>query len=186
MKADELAMKRKSAYLLLEDGSVFEGYSFGAGVDTDGELVFSTGMTGYVESLTDPSYKNQILVLTYPLIGNYGVPSFEQDELKLLKYFESEKIHANGLIVGEYCENYSHWNAVKSLSDWLKEENIPAISGIDTRRLTKILREKGSMLAKVNLTAQFRRSDWLKSYCFILIDIHQFNSASCTSESKVF
>jgi carbamoyl-phosphate synthase small subunit len=106
-------------------------------------------MTGYVESLTDPSYKNQILVLTYPLIGNYGVPNSEQDELKLQKFFESEKIHANGLIVGEHCEHYSHWNAVKSLSDWLRESDVPGISGIDTRRLTKILREKGSMLAKV-------------------------------------
>jgi carbamoyl-phosphate synthase small subunit len=108
-------------------------------------------MTGYVESLTDPSYKNQILVLTYPLIGNYGVPNSEHDELNLQKYFESEKIHASGLIVGEYCENYSHWNAVKSLSDWLKESHVPGISGIDTRRLTKILREKGSMLAKVTI-----------------------------------
>jgi carbamoylphosphate synthase small subunit len=83
------------------------------------------------------------------LIGNYGVPSFEEDELKLQKFFESTKIHANALIVGEYCENYSHWNAVKSLADWLKEFDVPGISGIDTRRLTKILREKGSMLGKV-------------------------------------
>ena len=110
-------------------------------------------MTGYVESLTDPSYTKQVLVLTYPLIGNYGVPNSDYDELKLLKHFESEKIHANGLIVGEYCENYSHWNAVKSLSDWLKEYDIPAISGIDTRHLTKILREKGSMLAKIFINA---------------------------------
>jgi carbamoyl-phosphate synthase small subunit len=106
-------------------------------------------MTGYVESLTDPSYKNQILVLTYPLIGNYGVPKQTKDELDLPKFFESEKIHAAGLIVGNYCENYSHWNAEKSLSQWLIESDIPAISGIDTRMLTKMLREKGSMLAKV-------------------------------------
>ncbi len=106
-------------------------------------------MTGYVESLTDPSYKNQLLTLTYPLIGNYGVPAVEEDKYKLSRNFESNKIHASCLIVGEYCENYSHWNAVKSLSQWLVEQDIPAIDGIDTRRLTKILREKGSMLAKV-------------------------------------
>ena len=106
-------------------------------------------MTGYVESLTDPSYKNQILVLTYPLIGNYGVPKLTKYELGLPKYFESEKIHAAGLVVGDYCDNYSHWNADKSLSQWLVESDVPGITGIDTRRLTKILREKGSMLAKV-------------------------------------
>ena len=106
-------------------------------------------MTGYVESLSDPSYKSQILVLTYPLIGNYGVPnSDEMDTVTgLSKHFESERMHATGLIVGEYCDDYSHWNAKKSLSQW--ESNVPALSGIDTRKLTKILRENGSMLAKV-------------------------------------
>lgn len=108
-------------------------------------------MTGYIESLTDPSYKNQILVLTYPLIGNYGVPSSEIDQFELSKNFESDRIHACGLIVGEVCEKYSHWNASKSLSQWLSEHNVPGICGIDTRRLTKILRESGSMLAKVTI-----------------------------------
>lgn len=111
--------------------------------------VFSTGMTGYVESLTDPSYKCQLLVLTYPLIGNYGVPSCTKDEYDLTKYFESSRIHASALVVGEYCEQYSHWNACRSLASWLREFKIPALQGIDTRRLTKVLREKGSMLAKV-------------------------------------
>lgn len=106
-------------------------------------------MTGYVESLTDPSYKQQILTLTYPLVGNYGVPDNAVDAFNLSKNFESSKIHASALIAGEYCENYSHWNAVKSLSQWLIEQDVPAIDGIDTRKLTKILREKGSMLAKV-------------------------------------
>jgi len=94
----------------------------------------------------DPSYKNQILVLTYPLIGNYGVPKLTKDELDSPKCYESEKIHAAGLVVGE---NYSHWNADKSLSQWLIESDVPGITGIDTRRLKKILGEKGSMLAKV-------------------------------------
>jgi carbamoyl-phosphate synthase small subunit len=107
-------------------------------------------MTGYVESLTDPSYKCQILVLTYPLIGNYGVPNqTKYDEYGLAKYFESSRIHASALIVSEYCEQYSHWNASRSLSDWLTEAKVPGLYGIDTRKLTKILREKGSMLAKV-------------------------------------
>jgi len=128
-------------------------------------VVFSTGMTGYVESLTDPSYENQILVLTYPLIGNYGVPKQTKDELDLLKFFESDKIHAAGLVVGNYCENYSHWNAEKSLSQWLIESDIPAISGIDTRKLTKILREKGSMLAKVS----FHR------YHYLFLKYHIYN-----------
>ena len=99
--------------------------------------------------MSDPSYKNQMLVLTYPLVGNYGVPKMVRDEYDLPKYFESEKIHASGLVVSENCTEYSHWNAEKSLSEWLIESNVPAISNIDTRRLTKILREKGSMLAKV-------------------------------------
>lgn len=110
-------------------------------------------MTGYVESLSDPSYKNQILVLTYPLIGNYGVPDSSKDNFNLPKHFESDAIHASGLIVGEYCNDYSHWNAVKSLAEWLIDNNVPAIHGIDTRRLTKILREKGSMLAKIYINS---------------------------------
>lgn len=107
-------------------------------------------MTGYVESLTDPSYKCQILVLTYPLIGNYGVPTgTNNDEYGLPKFVESSRIHASALVVSKYCEQYSHWNASRSLADWLVESRVPGLCGIDTRRLTKILREKGSMLAKV-------------------------------------
>ncbi|XP_022107145.1 CAD protein-like isoform X3 [Acanthaster planci] len=111
--------------------------------------LFQTGMVGYPESLTDPSYKSQILVLTYPLIGNYGVPPHERDELGLPKWFESEKIHVSALVVGELSEKYSHWAAKKSLSDWLKEYNIPGISGVDTRALTKKIRESGTMLGKI-------------------------------------
>lgn len=142
-------LNQKSARLILQDGTVFEGYSFGADVPTTGEVVFNTAMTGYPESLTDPSYAGQILVLTFPLVGNYGVPSDEKDENGLLKFFESEKIHIQGLIVSDYSFNYSHWNAVKSLSDWLKEQNIPAIFGVDTRQITKIIREHGVMLGKI-------------------------------------
>ena len=134
--------------LVLEDGSVFQGFSFGFKKAINGEVVFNTGMIGYPESLTDPSYKGQILVLTYPLIGNYGIPGCEKED-DLLKYFESDKIQVQGLIIANYSENYSHWNAKKSLSDWLKGHKIPAIYGIDTRELTKKLRKKGSLLGKI-------------------------------------
>ena len=136
------------ALLILEDGTEFRGFSFGAEQSVAGEVVFNTGMVGYVETLTDPSYTGQILTLTYPLIGNYGVPGPEvRDGLPL--HFESERIHITALIVSDYSQDYSHWNAVRSLSDWLRSENIPALTGIDTRALTKRLREKGTMLGKV-------------------------------------
>lgn len=147
-------LKNKTACLILEDGTTFEGYSFGAQTPTTGEVVFNTAMTGYPESLTDPSYSGQILVLTFPLIGNYGVPSDEKDEYGLLRFFESEKIHIQGLIVSDYSFEYSHWNAVKSLAEWLKEQNIPAIYGVDTRQITKIIREHGVMLGKIAIEGQ--------------------------------
>ncbi len=140
---------KKNAKLVLEDGSVFYGYSFAAEKSVAGEAVFSTGMVGYPESLTDPSYEGQILCLTYPLIGNYGVPSDEKDSYGLPKNFESSRVHIRGLVVSDYSFEYSHWNAKKSLAEWLKESNVPAIFGVDTRALTKKLREKGTMLGKI-------------------------------------
>ena len=134
--------------LILKDGSVFEGVSFGGKLSTAGEVVFNTGMVGYPESMTDPSYRGQILTLTYPLIGNYGVPKHEFED-NLLKYFESSEIHIKGLIISDYSKNYNHWNADSSLSDWMKDEDIPGIYGIDTRALTKKLRSKGTMLGKI-------------------------------------
>lgn len=134
--------------LVLEDRSVFSGYSFGYPMSTSGEIVFNTGMVGYPESLTDPSYSGQILVLTYPLIGNYGVPDFNTKESRY-KYFESDKIHIRGLVVAENSAEYSHWNASDSLSGWLYKNKIPGIGGIDTRCLTKKLRERGTMLSKI-------------------------------------
>ncbi|MFC1647809.1 glutamine-hydrolyzing carbamoyl-phosphate synthase small subunit [Patescibacteria group bacterium] len=139
----------KKAFLVLEDGTKIEGTSFGADVDCAGEVVFNTGMMGYPESFTDPSYTGQILTLTYPLIGNYGVPGDEKDKFKIPKNFESSKIHIKGLIVSEHCEKPSHWNSVRTLAKWLKENKVPAISGIDTRALTQKLREKGTMLGKI-------------------------------------
>ena len=127
--------------LLLEDGSVFEGKSFGAIQGMAGEVVFSTGMTGYPESLTDPSYKGQILILTYPLIGNYGVPD--------KKYWESSGIKVSGLIVSNYIDTPSHFQSKMTLSEWLKKENIPALEIADTRFLTQKIRAKGTMLGKI-------------------------------------
>lgn len=137
--------------LYLEDGTVVEGKSFGANKTASGEVVFNTGMTGYVESLTDPSYAGQILVCTYPLIGNYGVPD--------RKTWESQKIQISGLVVAEYSENYSHHTAKESLSQWLKENGIPAITGVDTRALTKKLRERGVMLGTLGEKAPKKFTD---------------------------
>ncbi len=134
--------------LVLEDGAEYQGWSFGFEAAVAGEVVFNTAMAGYPESITDPSYQGQILVLTYPLVGNYGVPG-KQREHGLLRYFESDEIHITGLIISDYSFNYSHWNADQSLSDWLKEFKIPGIYGIDTRSLTKHLRDKGAMLGKI-------------------------------------
>lgn len=141
-------MEYKKIRLKLEDGSTFDGYSFGFEGSTAGEVVFNTAMTGYPESLTDPSYRGQILVLTYPLVGNYGVPD-DTRENEMHRFFESNELHISALIVSDYSAEYSHWNAEKSLGDWLKEHRIPGIFGLDTRMITKILREKGSMLGKI-------------------------------------
>ena len=159
-------MKRE-ARLILSDGTVFNGWSFGyAGVprqtgdgllaggknfDVVGEVVFNTAMMGYPESLTDPSYAGQILVTTYPLIGNYGVPDTGIGPDGLPLFMESERIHPKALIVADYSERFSHWNARESLAAWLKRERVPALTGIDTRRLTKLLREQGVMMGRIEL-----------------------------------
>jgi carbamoyl-phosphate synthase small subunit len=139
----------KNATLILEDGSQFSGYSFGYNKNVAGEIVFNTAMTGYPESLTDPSYAGQLMMLTYPLIGNYGVPSIAKEKNKISTFLESEKIHAIAIIISNYSDKCSHWNAEITLSDWLIKENVVGVCGIDTRAITKLLREKGSMKAKI-------------------------------------
>ncbi len=139
----------KDIYLLLEDGTYIKGKSFGFFGDSEGEVVFNTGMTGYTEYLTDPSYRGQILISTYPLIGNYGIPDDTKEELCIKKYIESDEIQVKGFVVSEYCDTPSHWNKQQSLGDWLKRYKIPGIYGIDTRSLTQKLREKGVMLGKI-------------------------------------
>lgn len=138
-----------TAKLVLQDGSVFSGKAFGSLRSTSGEVVFNTGMVGYPECLTDPSYECQILNLTYPLIGNYGVPRQMRARDTLCLDFESDRIHISGLVVSEYSSNFSHWKGHSNLDDWLKANQIPGISGIDTRLLTQKLREQGCMLGKI-------------------------------------
>lgn len=139
--------------LELQDGYVCFGRSFGAEKSIAGELVFQTGMVGYPESITDPSYRGQILVITFPLVGNYGVPSREDlDALAqdIPAHFEAREIHIAGLVVQTYAEEqFSHYMATSSLGAWLKEQGVPAITGVDTRALTKRIREEGSMLARL-------------------------------------
>ena len=133
------------AVLVLEDGSTFVGSGFGAPKKVSGEIVFSTSMVGYPESLTDPSYKGQILTFTYPLVGNYGVPPYDKEN-GVLKYFESDDIKVTGFVVHELCKNPFHWASTRTLDQWLKDEDVPGIYGIDTRKLTKKLRVKGVLL----------------------------------------
>lgn len=137
--------KNKKAALLLEDGTLFTGHGFGATRKTAGEVVFSTSMVGYPEALTDPSYKGQILTLTYPLVGNYGVPPCDLN-FGIPLYFESDRIQVQGLVIHELCEEPYHWASTRTLDKWLSDEGIPGIYGIDTRRLTKKLRTHGVML----------------------------------------
>ena len=159
MIAQKNKRKMKDVTLVLQDGTTFQGKSFGYEADVVGEVVFNTAMMGYPESLTDPSYAGQILVMTYPLVGNYGVPPFtfagaSVDAAKasfavLPDFMESDRIYAKALIVADYSEQNSHWNAVESLGQWLKREHVPGVTGIDTRALTKVLREQGVMMGRL-------------------------------------
>lgn len=147
--------------LELQDGEVFQGYSFGSPRSVAGELVFQTGMVGYPESLTDPSYRGQILVMTFPLVGNYGVPSMDvHDELlrDLTAYFEAPEVHVAGLVTASYAgEDYSHFLAESSLGAWLRRKGVPAMYGVDTRAITKLIREEGSMLGRLLLQRKGER-----------------------------
>lgn len=138
----------KRAVLTLADGTQFEGYSFGYAGSVSGEVVFNTAMTGYPESLTDPSYEGQILVTTFPQLGNYGVPPADGSE-SLRRFLESGRIHCRAIVAQDYAFHHSHWLAERSLAAWLEQEGVPGIYGIDTRALTKHLRRYGSMLGKI-------------------------------------
>lgn len=159
--APNLIRQKTKAVLVLEDGSSFSGQGFGAAKKVSGEVVFSTSMVGYPEALTDPSYKGQILTLTYPLVGNYGVPPHDL-EVGLPKYFESESIKVTGLVIHELCMEPHHWASNKTLDQWLKEEDVPGIAGTDTRRLTKKLRQKGVMLGILHVYTDDEEPDFEK------------------------
>ena len=139
----------RNVTLVLQDGTKFHGKSFGYDAPVAGEVVFNTAMMGYPESLTDPSYAGQLVTLTFPLVGNYGVPPFTFGAEGLPTFMESDHIHASAIIVSDYSEQYSHWNANESLAEWLKREHVPGITGIDTRELTKVLREHGVMMGQI-------------------------------------
>jgi len=143
------------ATFTIRNGPIFHGTSFGARSNISGEAVFTTSLVGYPESLTDPSYRGQILVFTQPLIGNYGVPSNVRDEHGLLKYFESPNIQAVGVVVADVAEKYSHWTAVESLSEWCAREGVPAVTGVDTRAIVTYLREQGSSLARITIGEEY-------------------------------
>lgn len=160
--------------LLLSDGTSFEGTSFGYEQPVSGEVVFNTAMVGYPESLTDPSYAGQIMVLTFPLVGNYGVPDCSLSDDGIALFMESERVHAAALIVSEYSEQFSHWNARCSLGDWLRREHIPAVTGIDTRALTLYLREHGVMMGQLIFEEQ-PTTPTMPSY----EDIHFVSRVSC-------
>ncbi len=166
--------------LILKDKTVFAGTSFGAAKSVSGEVVFNTGMTGYVETLTDPSYAGQILVCTYPLIGNYGVPSFAKasEGKPIPAPFESEKIQIAGLVVAEYSETFSHHDAEQSLATWLTQSGVPAITGVDTRALTKRLREHGVMLGRLEHVRPTRSN-------MVFEDPNQENLVARVSPTKV-
>ncbi|QVM11204.1 Multifunctional pyrimidine synthesis protein CAD [Coccidioides posadasii str. Silveira] len=154
-KPNSAVFAPERATFTIRDGPVFHGKSFGAKKNISGEAVFTTSLVGYPESLSDPSYRGQILVFTQPLIGNYGVPSAEKDENGLLKYFESPSLQAVGVVVADVAEKYSHWTAVESLSEWCIREGVPAISGVDTRAIVTYLREQGSSLAKISVGEEY-------------------------------
>lgn len=152
--------KEKPAILMLQDGRYFQGIGFGATKIVTGELVFNT-MTGagYLETLTDPSYWGQIVVMTHPLVGNYGVPPWEKDKYGITKYFESDSIKVTGYVVNECCKHPSHYQSVKNLDEFLTEQNVPGIEWIDTRAVTKILREEGVQVGVLAVYDQEEKLD---------------------------
>lgn len=181
----EKMQKDKIATLILDDGSVYQGYSFGYEGPVTGEVVFNTAMTGYPESLTDPSYAGQMIVLTFPLVGNYGVPARTFCDNGIATRMESEKIHAEAIIISDYSHDYSHWNAVESLGDWLKDEKVPGIYGIDTRALTKKLREHGVMMGRIVIGDLTVESGKLKVESSLFGDYEGVNYVDVVSTKEV-
>lgn len=158
-KFSQTPVSRERATFTIRNGPIFHGTSFGARSNISGEAVFTTSLVGYPESMTDPSYRGQILVFTQPLIGNYGVPGSVRDEYGLLKYFESPHIQPCGVVVADVAEKYSHWTAVESLGQWCAREGVPAITGVDTRAIVTYLREQGSSLARLTIGEEYDQDE---------------------------
>ena len=179
----------KFAKLIFDDGTVLDGMGFGYSTTVFGEIVFNTGMVGYTEALTDPSYNGQILTLTYPLVGNYGVPDPSVvDEDGIPKFFESEKIQIRGLVVHELSLTASHWNLSMTLDEWMYKEKIPGISGIDTRELTKKLRTSGVMMAALVVSDSEINVEQVKKELSSATryDSEQFMDIVSTKEERVY
>ena len=179
----------KFGKLILSDGTVLNGEGFGYSTRVFGELVFNTGMVGYTETLTDPSYSGQILTLTYPLIGNYGVPDPSiKDSDGISKFFESDRIQIRGLVVHDLSMMASHWNMSMTLDEWLNKENVPGISGIDTRALTKKLRTSGVMMAALVVSSKEIDDEEIKKQLTSTQDYNseKFMDMVSTKEEQVF
>ncbi|HEY4699569.1 MAG TPA: glutamine-hydrolyzing carbamoyl-phosphate synthase small subunit [Nitrososphaerales archaeon] len=152
---DIIRKNRLKANLALDDGTIFRGFGLGFPSRKVGEVVFNTGMVGYTESLTDPSYCGQILCFTYPLIGNYGVPNPSlKDNYGLPIGFESDNLQISGVIMHELCNTPEHWASIMSLDEWLKNGEVPGICGIDTRELTKKIRTHGVMMGVLDVSEE--------------------------------
>ncbi|MGY5140234.1 MAG: glutamine-hydrolyzing carbamoyl-phosphate synthase small subunit [Candidatus Nitrosopumilus sp. Bin_571-38] len=179
----------KFGKLIFDDGTVLDGQGFGYSTSVFGEIVFNTGMVGYTEALTDPSYNGQILTFTYPLVGNYGVPDPSiLDEDGISKFFESDKIQIRGLVVHELSLTASHWNLSMTLDEWMNNEKVPGISGIDTRELTKKLRTSGVMMAalvvsdtEIDVESIKKQLQSAKHY-----DSEQFMDVVSTKEEQIY
>ncbi len=181
----------RPAILMLKDGRYFEGIGFGATKTVTGELVFTTITgAGYNETLTDPSYWGQIVVMTHPLVGNYGVPPWEKDEHGITKYFESDSIKVSGFVVNECCKIPSHYESVKTLDEFLQEQDVPGIEWIDTRAITKILREEGVQVGLLSVMDEGETPDLnhLKEIVSKAKDpnLRELAREVCTPEVKTF
>lgn len=178
-----MSVPKKDALLLLEDGSIFFGKGFGYEADSIGEVVFNTGMVGYPESMSDPSYAGQILTFTYPLIGNYGVPPYSlRDRFGLPRYFESDSIKVKGVVVQEACDAPSHWASRRTLSKWMESEGIPGIEGVDTRALVTRLRESGVMMG---ILANGREASDKERLAERLVDAESYSTRNFVKEVTV-
>ena len=180
---------KKFGKLIFDDGTVIDGEGFGYSTTTFGEIVFNTGMVGYTEALTDPSYNGQLLTLTYPLVGNYGVPDLAAvDEDGISKYFESSKIQIRGLVIHELSLTASHWNLSMTLDEWMYDEKIPGISGIDTRALTMKLRNSGVMMAALVVSDSEINVEEIKKQLKSAThyDSEQFMDVVSTKDEKIY